>query len=123
MIDLWQSRRTKFIECKYWSQITDKNIAKFSEIAYNREPTGSFKASITGSYTEENQTIENAFMYKKVTVVIETTDNVKDLERNDVIEMKGEYYRVSDIQRKPVSKQEQYLNDPDSYTTFISLRR
>ena len=62
-------------------------------------------------------------MYKKVNVVIETKDNVKELERNDLVRMKGELYRVKDISRNPISKQEQYLKDPISYTTIISLTR
>lgn len=123
MIDLWQGHRNKFIKCEYWSQIKDKNIGKFSELIYEKQPNGFFKASIVGNYTEESQTLENAFMYKKVTVVIETKDNVKELERNDIVRMKGEIYRVVDLNRTPISKQEQYLNDPISYTTYISLRR
>lgn len=123
MIDLWQSRRNKFIDCVYWSQVDDINIAKFSELSYERQPNGFFTASIVSNYTEENQTLENVFMYEKVTVTIETTDDVKELKRNDLVRMKGEFYRVDDIARKPVSKQEQFLKDPISYTTYISLRR
>lgn len=123
MIDLWQGRRNKFIQCEYWSQVTNPDIAKFSELSYEKQPNGFFTASLVGNYTEENQTLENAFMYKKVTVVIETTDDVKQLERNDLVRMKGELYRVVDINRKPISKQEQFLNDAVSYTTYISLRR
>ena len=102
MIDLWQGHRNKFIKCEYWSQIKDKNIGKFSELIYEKQPNGFFKASIVGNYTEESQTLENAFMYKKVTVVIETKDNVKELERNDIVRMKGEIYRVVDLNRTPI---------------------
>ena len=124
MIDTWQSRRNKFINCVYWSQVANINIAKFSELSYEKQPNGFFKASVVSNYTEENQTLENVFMYEKVTVVIETTDDVKELKRNDLVRMKGEFYRVDDIARKPVSKQEQFLNDEYvSYTTYISLRR
>ena len=124
MIDLRQSRRNKFIKCEYWSQITDPNVAKFSELSYEKQSKGIFYASLVGNYTEENQTMENAYMFKKVTTVIETTDDVRDLERNDMVKMKGEMYRVTSVDRKPVSRQEQFLNDEYiSYTTYISLRR
>jgi hypothetical protein len=124
MIDLRQGRRNKFITCIYWSKITDPNIAKYSELSYENQATGSFKASVVGNYTEENQTLENVYMYKKITVVIETKDNVKELDINDIIKMKGEIYRVVDINRTTVQKQEQFLNDEYmSYITYISLRR
>ena len=123
MLDLWQGRRNKFIDCVYWSQVIDSKVAKFSELVYEKQPNGFFKASIVGNYTEESQTLENMYMYKKVTVVIETKDDVKQLERNDIVKMKGELYRVVDINRTPITKQEQFLNDPISYTTYISLRR
>lgn len=123
MIDLKQSRRTKFVQCQYWSQLSDPDIVKFNELAYEKEPNGFFKASIVGSFSEENQTLENAFMYKKTNVVVETTDNVRELERNDLVKMKGKMYRVEDIQRTPVQKQQQFLKDEYvSYTTYISLR-
>lgn len=123
MIDTWKSRRTKFIECTYWSQIKNPDIAKHSELSYEIQPDGFFSASILGNYTEENKTIDNAFMYRKITVTIETTDDVKELERNDIVEMKGEIYRVVDINRIPTQKQEQFLNETISYTTQIALCR
>ena len=52
MIDLWQGHRNKFIKCEYWSQVKDKNVGKFSELIYERQPNGFFKASIIGSYQE-----------------------------------------------------------------------
>lgn len=123
MRDIWQGNRTKFVTCTYWSGIKDDKIARYNEIVYEKQPSGYFKAKILSNYTEENQTFENAFMLKKVTVVLEVTDVVKDLERNDIVEMKGELYRVTDIERKPIAKQEQFLKDAVSYTTYISLRR
>lgn len=123
MIDLWNSRRNKFLKCEYWSQETNPDIAKFSSLVYKTQPTGWFLASYVGNITEENQVLENAFMFEKVTTVIETTDDVKDLRKNDIVKMKDLYYRVDDVQRKPITKQEQFLKEAQSFTTYISLRR
>lgn len=123
MIDLYQSRRTKFIKCKYWSQIRDEKVVKLSEIAYYRKPTGFFDAEETGAYTEENQTVEGTFMLQKDVVSIETVDDVRDLKMNDIVEFNGDLYRVTDIQREVKKKQAQYMNEYQSIKTFISLMR
>lgn len=124
MIDLRQSRRNKFKHCEYWSHIENPDIAKLNELAYEKSPNGFFTASIVGNYTEENQVLEGSLIHEKVTVVIETTDNVRELKRNDIVKMDNKFYRVNDINRTPVAKQERYLNDEYvSYTTYISLRR
>ena len=123
MIDTWQSRRNNFIECKYWSQINDENLVPDSEIAYKKQPSGSFYAKENGSYTQENQIIENSFMYDKNSIEIETTDDVSDLKTNDLVEFRDEIYRVANVQRKKDAKQAQFLKEPISIKTFISLMR
>lgn len=123
MIDTWQSRRNNFIECKYWSQINDENLVSLSEIAYKRQPTATFMAKENGSYAQENQIVDNSFMYDKNSVELETTDDVRDLKTNDLVEFRDEIYRVTNVQRTKSLKQAQFLKEPISIKTFISLMR
>ena len=48
LTDLYTSRRTHFIRCKFWSQEEHEEIANKNELLYKVEPTGTFMA------TEEN---------------------------------------------------------------------
>ena len=122
MIDLYTSRRDKFLECEYWSQEENPDYVESSEIAYKGTPTGSFVAKEANSYNVENQVIGELFMVESVTVVLITEDDVSNLKRNDIVKFDDKEYRVDNIQIAPKKKQRQYLRDKYSKEYYISLR-
>lgn len=122
MIDLYASRRDRFIECKYWLKIKDKNIVKPNQIIFNTIPTGSFYAKEVNPYSKNNQVIAELFMLKEESVLISTCDDVSGLELNDRVEMDEKKYRVNSIQESPFKKNRQFsTNITKEY--FIELRR
>lgn len=122
MIDLYASRRDRFIECKYWLKIKDKNIVKPNQIIFNTVPTGSFYAKEVNPYSKNNQVIAELFMLKEESVLISTCDDVSGLELNDRVEMDEKKYRVNSIQESPFKKNRQFSTSITK-EYFIELRR
>ncbi len=123
MIDLWTSRRDKFLECKFWSQDeAEENGVDDSEIAYKLSPTGTFYAKELNPYNITNQVLAEAFMAEAITVSIFTEDDISSLKRNDIVEFDGEIYRVEEIQKNPYKKQRQFMKEGYSCSYYISLR-
>ena len=123
MIDLWTSRRDKFLKCKFWSQDeAEENGVDDAEIAYKLSPSGSFYAKEMNSYNFSNQILADVFMAESITITIFTEDDVNALKRNDIIEFDGEVYRVEEIQKTPYKKQRQFLKQGYSNGYFIALR-
>lgn len=122
MIDLYASRRDRFIECKYWLKIKDKNIVKPNQIIFNTVPTGSFYAKEVNPYSKNNQVIAELFMLKEESVLISTCDDICGLELNDRVEMDEKKYRVNSIQESPFKKNRQFSTSITK-EYFIELRR
>ena len=123
MIDLYTSRRDKFLECKFWSQ--DKNPyhdISDAEIVYNISPSGTFYAKELNPYTISNQVIAESFMLESKSVSLFTEDGVDELRENDIVEFDDEVYRVDEIQVVPYKKQRQFLRGRFSCGYIISLR-
>lgn len=123
MIDTWMSRRDHFIKCRYWC-VDDDDIVPTDRVVHNNYPSGIFYAKEISPKSEENQIVESAFMVKKKSAILFTTDNVVDQERlkeNDIVEYLGEYYRVDRISSEKIVKNQQF-SKKISYKTQITLR-
>lgn len=123
MIDLWTSRRDKFLECEYWSQdMAEENGVDIDEIAYKLSSTGSFYAKESNQYTTENQVLGELFMAEEKNITLFTEDDISDLKVNDIVKFDENIYRVENIQRAPYKKQRQFLRNSYSNSYYISLR-
>lgn len=121
MIDLWTSRRDKFIECKYYSQDENDYVGD-NEIAHYDTPTGTFFASEMGAKTSSSQIVADLFQAEEVSVVLKTEDDIDDLKRNDIVVYEDIFYRVVDIQKTIKKNQRQFLRSKLSAVYYISLR-
>jgi hypothetical protein len=121
MIDLWSSRRDKFIECKYYSQ-NENDYVGDDEIAHFDTPTGIFFASEVGPKTSGSQVVAELFMVEEVTAVLKTEDDVSELKKNDIVAYEGKSYRVESVQKTVQNKQRNFLRKAYSATYYISLR-
>jgi hypothetical protein len=130
MLDIWTSRRGNFIECEYWLKedyVMDTNLVDFiknpdDEIVYQREPDGVFFAKESGSYTSDNQTIAEAFMVKRESISLETSDDISRLRQNDIVKFNDKKYRVDSIQKVPFKNQRQFLANSQSFTYYLTLK-
>ena len=122
MIDLWgKSSRDEFIDCIYIkkSEATTSN----NKLAYQIVPKDHFRAKIVNSYTQDNQAIAQAFLTEQETVVIESHDDLSEIQINDYVIMKQQRYRVDGLQIVPVKKQQMFIDVGHSATYYITLRR
>lgn len=121
MIDLRKSRRTLFIKCYYWKRLENPDLVSDSELQYEAYPAGTFYAQVKEAQTDETLVVGQAFMLKRVTLTLYTTDEI-NLNENDRVEFRGEYYRVENVQKYPQNKQTQF-GSHISYDTYIRLRK
>ena len=122
MIDLWgKSSRDEFLDCIYIK--ANQSITVNSKLGYKTVPTGHFRAKIVNSYMEDNQVIGQAFMTRQEIVVLESHDNISDLQLNDKVIVREKEYRVDNIQSVPVKKQLMFMENGYSATYYLTLRR
>lgn len=122
MIDLWgKSSRDEFLDCIYIK--ANQSTTVNSKLGYKTVPTGHFRAKIVNSYTEDNQVIGQAFMTQQEIVVLESHDNISDLQLNDKVIVREKEYRVDNIQSVPVKKQLMFMENGYSATYYLTLRR
>ena len=124
MIDLWMSRRDKFIKCKWYSQNENETYVGLDQIEYFRYPAGMFYAKEMNSYSLENPSLGDEFLVDANNVPLETSDDVKAIEINDLVEYEGLIWRVNSKTTKPVNKQRQFRKlQHISEVTYLALRR
>lgn len=121
MIDLWSSRRDKFIECEYFSQ-NESDYIENDEIAHNVKADGVFFASEVGPRTSGSQVIAELFMVEEVSAVLKTEDDISKLKKNDIVRYEGKSYRVENVQKTTMNKQRNFLRKSYSATYYVSLR-
>lgn len=125
LTDLYTSRRTHFIRCKFWSQEEHEEIANKNELLYKVEPTGTFMATEENSYANRNNILADSFLFDANFIVIRTNDDVSKLRTNDKVWTDdGNFWIVEDVQRKPFKKNRGMLKSKYCAASYyISLRR
>lgn len=118
-VDFFVSRRDNFDECEYWVRKESDNP---NHLVYNdRGPDGYFDAKISNPENFGTDVIGGVFMFDINSLMIETNDDVHMLRANDVLKFRGNMYIITDIQKLPLRKNNQYTNEL-AYRYYISLR-
>ena len=118
-VDIFVSRRDNFDECKYWCRKPSENP---NELVYEmRKPDGYFDAKMSNPENFGTDVVGGVFMFDTNFFMIETNDDVFNLKANDVVEFRGNIYMITDIQKRPLRKNNQYTNEL-AYKYYISLR-
>lgn len=128
--DLYQSRRTNFVKCRYWIA---KDTEAFKDLGMEAIQSddgykisqycdGFFMAKERTAEDNSKKIIENVYMYNVTNIQLETTDNISYLTQDSIVEYNGLYWRVTNIQKEKIKKQGQFLRKP-SYKYYLSLTR
>lgn len=118
-VDIFASRRANFEECEYWLRDINSNP---NELLYQLgASSGSFDAKQISAETNGIQVIGGIFMVDVNGVSIQTDDDIRDLKTNDFVKYKGEFYRVTDIQKAMIRTNNQFTSEI-SYRYYINLR-
>jgi hypothetical protein len=120
MLDLFTSRRTMHDKCNYWRRESNEDInALIHEI---NEPSGFFYAKQITSIQDMPQVLAGVFLFDSETVTIQSNDELDKLKRDDIIQFRGEIWRLEQIQATPIRINNQYNYDVQM-TYFLWLKR
>ena len=125
LTDLYTSRRTHFIKCKFWNQDENENYVSKNEILYNTIPTGIFYAKEANAYSNDNNTVSGDFMFDTTTITLITQDDISKMKVNDrVLTDDNNFWIVTNVQKNPLKKQRNYMKSKYCNAEYyISLRR
>lgn len=120
MLDLFTSRRTMHDKCNYWRRESNEDInALIHEI---NEPSGFFYAKQITSIQDMPQVLAGVFLFDSETVTIQSNDELDKLKRDDIVQFRGEIWRLEQIQATPIRINNQYNYDVQM-TYFLRLKR
>lgn len=121
-VDLFTSRRTNFIECKYWL-ISKEDMGKNKEdLTHNKMYDGTFDAKFENQIENTMSVIGQTFMFDSNTVSISTLDDISDLKKNCLVEFYNLVWRVNDVTRAPIKSDFQMSNEI-RFKYYMELRR
>lgn len=120
-INLFHSRRTSYALCKYWKRKTN-GYGDANELIHNEKPSGYFYAKPMSAKNKDVETLQGVMMYDKDSLTLKTTDNIKDLKAQDIIEFRGSLWFVDNVQVEEIVKQTQF-NYSNSFIYYLSIRK
>ena len=120
--NIFTSRRTNYLHCKYWviSQEEAKTKDK-SVLIHEKVPEGYFDARIESDIENTSSVISQSFMFDSNSVSISTTDFVDNLKKNCLVECMGAIWRVENVSRTPIRNNYEFWEP--AYRTYLQLRR
>lgn len=118
---IFTGRRDTHRKCIYWCQDESEYYDK-NEIGIKKEPTGKFYAKEVQARQDGSQQVGGVFMFDSSTISLKTNDNIENLRKNDVVKYNNEMWRVTDIQKRPIRKNAQFMKNA-IYTYYINLKR
>lgn len=119
-IDLYQSRRTHFNRCVYYTCDSDADL---ETLVLNRQPTGVFYAMEYSAERDSANTVAGVSRFNQNTVTIKTDDDVNDLKQDDLVIFKNLKWRVVDVQFTIKIEKSEFSRENNVGMTIISLRR
>ena len=120
-INLFHSRRTSYALCKYWKRKTN-GYGDANELIHNEKPSGYFYAKPMSAKNKDLETLQGVMMYDKDSLTLKTTDDIKDLKAQDIIEFRGSLWFVDNVQDEEIVKQTQF-NYSNSFIYYLSIRK
>ena len=120
-INLFHSRRTSYALCKYWKRKTN-GYGDANELIHNEKPSGYFYAKPMSAKNKDLETLQGVMMYDKDSLILKTTDDIKDLKAQDIIEFRGSLWFVDNVQVEEIVKQTQF-NYSNSFIYYLSIRK
>ena len=117
MVDLYRSRRGKFYRCQYWSRKTS-GVMDNEELIHSTTPSGVFYAKISSSKFNDTRELAG-LQYGTESISIETEDIV-EINKNDLIQFKGDIWLVGRVNTDPLQKNSEF-SSRESNKTYIEL--
>lgn len=117
MIDIYASRRGIHEKC-LWLK---RDASKARDPQWASKPTGVFYATEENPESEEDSRVMGTFMAGSSSITLKTTDDVGELQANDLVRYDGRDWIVEGVQRRKVKQRSEFCRNAQ-YVTYMSLR-
>lgn len=121
-IDIFQSRRTHFFSCAWWSR-DESGVGNSEEEVYNTTPTGIFYARPITSENDRATVIQGAFMADAHNITIESNDDLTGIKVNDLVRFDNKIWIVDSSPQKLLRNKVAQFSGYNIYKWTIALRR
>ena len=123
-IDLYNSRATYNERCRWWHRNEDENISS-DEITTQRVANGSFCVKEVSPLRRQDIQVGGAFMFEKDTITLKSPDNLFSIASEDLVEFRGEIWRVVSVQRSKARNQNTFFGSEKncSHYWYLELRK
>ena len=108
-----------------WWHRNENDEIDTDEIIIRRICSGSFWAKeVTPKRTEDTQ-VGGVFMFERDTITIKTPDNLEGMASKDLVEFRGEIWRVNNVQRSKARNQQTFFGKDKncSHFWYLELRK
>lgn len=123
-IDIYQSRATYHEKCRWWHRNENEDLDT-DEMIMKRVPSGSFHAKEVAPIRTQNFNVGGALRFEKDLITIKSPDNLIDIESEDLVEFRGELWRVMSVQRSKARNQNTFFGSDKncSHYWYLELRK
>lgn len=118
MINIFNSRRSKFYHCHYWCNIK----GNWQEWVLNNEPNGFFYAKPSTPISKSGNPIQSSFLVDANNITIETNDDIKEIKQGCLVSFNNRIWMVENAQNVLSTKKSQFRNGCVD-KTILTLRR
>lgn len=122
--DLFQSRANYNEPCKWWARDErDKNTP--DNLIMQRVPSGTFMAQEVAPENMQDAILGGAFMVDRTTVTIKSSDDLKNIKSEYLVEYQGEKWRVVNVQKTKAKRQNTFFAEDRvcSHFWYLELRK
>lgn len=118
-VNIYTSRRHNFDKVWYWKR--NDAIKDLSKYVYETNPDGFFYARDVSVESQDNQPINNTFLFDNSVITLFTEDIV-NIEINDIVKYEDVIWRVSNVQFQHIHKNHQFMKKGFN-RTYVQLTR
>lgn len=123
-VDLYNSRSTYNEKCRWWHRNESEEIEP-DELVMLRVASGSFMAKEVSPLMDQDSQIGGVFFVQRDNITIKSPDNLFGLDSEDLVEFRGELWRVVSIQRSKARVQNTFFGKEKkcSHYWYLELRK
>lgn len=122
--DFYNSRATYNEKCRFWHRNENDEVDP-DELRIKRVADGSFLAKEVAPLRTQNIQVGGVFMFEKDTITIKSPDNLSGIKSEDLVEFRGEMWRVIDVQMSKSRNQNTFYGKDSkcSHYWYLELRK
>ena len=121
-VDLFHSRRTNYLDCKYWVRDERDSRGNPSQWVLMNQPSGIFHAKLVSPFSNQRNITAGVWSTDSNHVTLETDDEVSDIKSGCIVEFDSQLWLVESVQGQIHNKESEFSKHLD-YKYFIALKK